>query len=312
MMLLKRAALLTGSVALLASATVGCSRCETGALVGGAIGAGIGAAVVDFVNPGTLSNLEGAGIGFVAGSLLGSLIGCHMMRADYENRIAELCAQKAELERQLKACRDENAQLKAEIERLRARIAELEAQLANCGTTTVQTTGRQVEYRVELPEEVLFEVGKAQLRESGMALLDSVATKIKSDYAGRYVNVEGHTDSQPIVYSGWRSNWELGAARALVVLHYLEDHHGIAGAQLSATTFGPFRPQADNGTPEGRQANRRSEIVVYTEDLTGAATSMSMESSSITQTSSMAAEAAIIPASSAPAEAAAMEELPPK
>ena len=37
------------------------------------------------------------------------------------------------------------------------------------------------------------------------------------------IGIEGHTDTQPIKYSGWESNWELSSARALSVLHYLEE-----------------------------------------------------------------------------------------
>ena len=72
---------------------------------------------------------------------------------------------------------------------------------------------------------------------------------------------EGHTDDVPIKTAKFPSNWELGAARALVVLRTLEEG-GVTPAQLSAATYGENRPTAKNDSDEGRAANRRIEIVV--------------------------------------------------
>ena len=85
---------------------------------------------------------------------------------------------------------------------------------------------------------------------------------VREQFPDRALMVRGHTDSQPIVYSGWKSNWELGAARALGVVHYLMDKHGVQGENLSAATYSKYQPRADNATDEGRQQNRRAELVV--------------------------------------------------
>ena len=76
------------------------------------------------------------------------------------------------------------------------------------------------------------------------------------------VGIEGHTDNVPIKYSGWKSNWELSSARAMSVLHYLIDDHGINPPRLSATGYGEYHPVETNDTAEGRQKNRRVEIVI--------------------------------------------------
>jgi len=76
------------------------------------------------------------------------------------------------------------------------------------------------------------------------------------------VGIEGHTDNQPIQYSGWKSNWELSAARALSVLHYLADEKGVAPVRLSAIGYGENQPVASNDTKEGRKENRRVEVVI--------------------------------------------------
>ena len=76
------------------------------------------------------------------------------------------------------------------------------------------------------------------------------------------IGIEGHTDNEPIEYSGWKSNWELSTARALSVLHYLADQEGIAPQRLSAVGYGEYKPVASNDTKEGRRLNRRVEIVI--------------------------------------------------
>ena len=109
--------------------------------------------------------------------------------------------------------------------------------------------------------EVLFDSGKTELRQESFPILDKVAKILKEELRSHNVGIEGHTDNQPIKYSGWKSNWELSTHRALSVLHYLEEK-GISPARLSAIGYGEYRPVASNDTPEGRQLNRRVEIVV--------------------------------------------------
>lgn len=141
--------------------------------------------------------------------------------------------------------------LKAENERLAKELAEVKGKLRELGEGI----------EIELPEAVLFDTGKASLRPEGKRLLSSIAEKIRAQYPGYKMSVEGHTDSRPVKVSGWKSNWELGAARALTVLHYLTDVAGLPKA-YSATSYADNKPVADNDSPEGRQANRRSVIVL--------------------------------------------------
>jgi chemotaxis protein MotB len=153
------------------------------------------------------------------------------------------------------------------------RLQELEGQLSK-KESTVDDLEKHLDFlEVELAktpkgitftiaERVLFTSGSAKLTEQGQSVLGEVATIIKERFGDREIDVEGHTDNVPISYSGWKSNWELGAARALSVLHYLIDGQGFDPTKSSATTYGEFRPVADNETEEGRQKNRRSVVVI--------------------------------------------------
>ena len=109
--------------------------------------------------------------------------------------------------------------------------------------------------------EVLFGSGKAKLRKDSYEKLNKVTGVLNTTVSDLNVGVEGHTDNQPIKRSGWRSNWELSTARALSVLHYLSDK-GVAEPRLAAIGYGEYKPVASNDTKEGRQKNRRVEIVI--------------------------------------------------
>lgn len=113
--------------------------------------------------------------------------------------------------------------------------------------------------------DLLFDSGKAKIRRQAYSVLDKVASILKSDVPNLDVGIEGHTDNQPIVHSGWKSNWELSSARALSVLHYLVNEKGILPDRLSAIGYGEYRPVTSNDTAEGRQLNRRVEIVIIPE-----------------------------------------------
>jgi len=110
--------------------------------------------------------------------------------------------------------------------------------------------------------DVLFDSGKSKIRQEAYPILDKVARVLKENVPKLYVGIEGHTDNQPIRFSGWKSNWELSSARALSILHYLIDEKGILPNRLSAVGYGEYRPVASNDTKEGCQLNRRVEIVI--------------------------------------------------
>ena len=110
--------------------------------------------------------------------------------------------------------------------------------------------------------EVLFDSGKADLREESFEGLNKVANVIQTTVKGYNIGVEGHTDNVPITYSKWADNWELSSERALSVLRYLINKEGVAPERLSATGYGEFKSVDTNDTPEGRQKNRRVEVVI--------------------------------------------------
>jgi chemotaxis protein MotB len=119
---------------------------------------------------------------------------------------------------------------------------------------------RQGRIVIELPNNVLFDSGRAQLNEAGKEALTQVAG-ILAQFQDRRFQVEGHTDNNPINSAQYPSNWELSSARALAVVHLLIVA-AVDPVNLSAAGFGEHQPRADNNTADGRQLNRRIEIVM--------------------------------------------------
>lgn len=158
---------------------------------------------------------------------------------------------------------DENQRLANEKSELERAKAELENRLRgeiNDNQVRVEMGDRGLV--ITVLNEVLFDSGKAKLRGEALETLSKVADVLNSTVKDLNVGIEGHTDNVPIQKSNWKSNWELSTARALSVLHYLEEDHGINPVRLAATGYGEYRPVADNSLAEGRQKNRRVEIVI--------------------------------------------------
>ena len=113
---------------------------------------------------------------------------------------------------------------------------------------------------INLPNNVLFKSGSAKLNPEGEEALTQIAS-VLSQFSDRRFQIEGHTDNKPIKSARFPSNWELSTSRALTVIHLLTDMD-VVPENISAAGFGEFRPRADNETEEGRQFNRRIEIIM--------------------------------------------------
>ena len=116
--------------------------------------------------------------------------------------------------------------------------------------------GRMV---VAMPNDVLFDSGRTEIKRAGQAVLKAVASVLKT--VPRRFQVAGHTDNVPIQTERFPSNWELASARALEVIRFMTAQ-GVAPAILSAAGYGEFDPVASNDTEDGRRRNRRIEITL--------------------------------------------------
>jgi chemotaxis protein MotB len=119
--------------------------------------------------------------------------------------------------------------------------------------------------RFVLQSEVFFDTGRADLKPEGRVELDAVANAIVG-LEGQIpagipwvLRVDGHTDVRPIVFSLFKSNWDLSAARAISVVQYLVVM-GVKPSRLVAAGFGEFQPIDPGATEDAYRRNRRIEF----------------------------------------------------
>lgn len=129
------------------------------------------------------------------------------------------------------------------------------------GAETVQD-GDLVRIRIESSQ--IFAAGRADIKPEVQRTLDSVARALQSEYAGRLVGIEGHTDSDPITKSKWKNNHELAVGRASALFQALKQR-GVPESRLFVAGYGPNRPLTSNNSTQGKSQNRRVEIVIYPE-----------------------------------------------
>jgi len=115
---------------------------------------------------------------------------------------------------------------------------------------------------ITLGNNILFDSGKAEIKQGAYPILDKIITVIKTKAPDKDIGVEGHTDNVPIKHSSWKSNRELSTARANNVYHYLAKVGNLDPAKLTTMGYGEFRPVVSNETNAGRAKNRRVEIVI--------------------------------------------------
>jgi len=111
------------------------------------------------------------------------------------------------------------------------------------------------EVTVEVESDVLFNSGKTALKQAAKKSLDSVVSVLNRSYSDLPIRIEGHTDSDPIRKSGFKSNYHLGFNRAWAVREYLVSR-GVSGERIAVASYGPNDPRTT------KAASRRVQIVV--------------------------------------------------
>lgn len=117
---------------------------------------------------------------------------------------------------------------------------------------------------VAIAERVLFPSGQATLTPAGERVIDKVGSALAA-VTDRRVLIEGHTDNVPIgphLQSRFPSNWELSTARATEVVRRLIDHAHLPPDRVQPAGRADTDPVTSNDTEDGRQRNRRIEIIL--------------------------------------------------
>lgn len=113
---------------------------------------------------------------------------------------------------------------------------------------------------ISLEELGFFDSGSAQLRPGSEATLNRIALALRP--LQNDISIEGHTDNIPIHNSQYASNWDLSSARAIEIVRLFITQYQFVPQRLSAAGYSEYHPIASNDTPQGRQLNRRVDVVV--------------------------------------------------
>ena len=114
---------------------------------------------------------------------------------------------------------------------------------------------------ISLADNMLYKSGSYEINERAAETLSKIA-KIITDYKDYDVLIEGNTDNVPISRDNIRNNWDLSCLRASSVVQALQTKYGVDPKRLTAGGRGEYNPIESNATEQGKQRNRRTQIII--------------------------------------------------
>ncbi len=122
---------------------------------------------------------------------------------------------------------------------------------------------------IELASSAFYKPGSADLQDQAIPVLNQLSqTLLAPNYAGYQIEIEGHTDDDPISTSRYPSNWELSAGRATRVVRFLIEK-GMTPQKIRAIGFADTQPKVPNRTadgapiPQNQAENRRVNVRIF-------------------------------------------------
>ncbi|MCR1786359.1 flagellar motor protein MotB [Nocardioides carbamazepini] len=112
-------------------------------------------------------------------------------------------------------------------------------------------------------QHVVFEPDIAELTDRGRRVVDTIAPVLAA--LPEPIELDGHTNQEPVKPRYYPSDWELSVARAVNVLHRLENDHGVPARRLRATGFGHTKPLVDPAVRGSQRVNKRVDILVLSQ-----------------------------------------------
>jgi chemotaxis protein MotB len=122
----------------------------------------------------------------------------------------------------------------------------------------IEVNGNQT--MIRLQGGATFDSGRARIKPTMVPILDEIGRRLKTTDGD--IIIAGHTDNVPIYGGRFESNLKLSIGRAAEVAEFMIDQVGIPPDRISTMGFGKYRPAYTNDTEEGREKNRRVEIVL--------------------------------------------------
>jgi chemotaxis protein MotB len=189
---------------------------------------------------------------------------------DYESDIKQLKTENIQYSKEAEDCRKAKEALAQRAENLNRALAEQGTsmeQIRERAATSLQRfvdQGADVTYKnglihINFTDDFFFRSGGSTISPRGREALNTVAQALRENPRVTCFIV-GHTDTTHV--NGKADNWSLSTERANAVVRILYYTYNINPARLTAAGKGKFSPVASNDTPEGREKNRRIEIIL--------------------------------------------------
>lgn len=183
-------------------------------------------------------------------------IALQQKEADLKKANADLLAREAKIIELNKLLTEQKSKADALRDAIKKALTDFSA-----GELSVYTKDGKV--YVSMSDKLLFKSGSTIVESKGVDALGKLSDVIKKN-PDIQVNIEGHTDNVPYGNGSGpiKDNWDLSLMRSSSVLHILTDKYKVNSVQVLASGRGEFFPKESNSTPEGRAANRRTEIIL--------------------------------------------------
>ncbi|MBS1664316.1 MAG: OmpA family protein [Bacteroidetes bacterium] len=181
-------------------------------------------------------------------------------QADLDANKKELAANQKELADRQKRLE----QLQALMDQQKKAITDIRKKMSdalvgfNSNELTVSIKNGKV--YVSLQENLLFPSGSAVVNPKGKEALGKLAGVLNNNQEIT-VDIEGHTDSNPI-HGRYQDNWDLSTARATAIVRILTVDYKVDPTRVIASGHSQFDPVQSNTTADGRAQNRRTEIIL--------------------------------------------------
>lgn len=179
------------------------------------------------------------------------------------------CATKKYVRQETGAVGTRVDQVSGQVEEAQTRLDTHEQKIGETSKTAQEALQRAIDagklaegkllYETILTDDkVKFGFDTSDLSPEAKAAIDEFASQLKSQNAGVYIEIQGHTDS----VGSEKYNEELGLLRAEAVRRYLSQQHQFPLHRINVISYGEASAVADNSTREGRSQNRRVALVV--------------------------------------------------
>jgi len=203
-------------------------------------------------------------------SLNGQVENLNTKVADYDKQVAQLKTENIQYGKEAEDCRKAKAAVAQRLDNLNNALAEKGTSMekiqenAAKALQTFEDQGATVTYKqglvhINFPDKFFFKSGSSTVGVHGRESLNTVAQVLR-DNPGVTCIIVGNTDTTHV--KGIADNWSLSTERANAVVRILYETYNINPARLTSAGRGKYNPVADNSTEEGREKNRRIEIIL--------------------------------------------------